>query len=168
MLKDSHSFTATEFPVPKFRILERLYDKKKRDFEFVKGVFSKQKSNCSNHYFMKTSQKWIRIGEIVTCHSQNEIMNPDLLFLIIQRFQSFILRLNSGIFRILELSEWNSNLNSSNCRAPKIICSNTILEPISWEMNSKNPLFDFCVGVWVGGHSLANLKKGFYISKWPS
>jgi len=34
-------------------------------------------------------------------------------------------RLNSGIFRIFELSELNLNLNGSDCRASKIICNDT-------------------------------------------
>merc|ERR1711990_1084816 len=48
---------------------------------------------------------------------------------------------NSGNFRIFEPSEWNLNLNSSDCRASKIIYSDTKLEPISWELNLKNRLF---------------------------
>ena len=34
-------------------------------------------------------------------------------------------RLNSGIFRIFELREWSLNLNSSDCRASKIIFGDT-------------------------------------------
>ena len=50
-------------------------------------------------------------------------------------------RLNSGIFRIFKVSVQNLNLNSSDCRALKIITNDTKLEPISWELNLKNPLF---------------------------
>ena len=60
-------------------------------------------------------------------------------------------RLNSEIFRIFELSEGNLYLNNSNCKASKIIEIDTKLEQISWEVNVKNPLFNFCVGIWVGG-----------------
>ena len=66
-------------------------------------------------------------------------------------------RLNSGIFMIFELSIWNLNLNSSDCIAQKIIWNDTKLEPIPWELNMKNQFFDFCVGVLVSGHHLANL-----------
>ena len=38
-----------------------------------------------------------------------------------------------------------------------MIYNDTKLEPISWELNLENPLFNFCVGVWVGGHPRANL-----------
>ena len=51
---------------------------------------------------------------------------------------------------IFELSEWNLNLNL-NYRASKILLTDTKLESISWELKNKNPLFHFCVGVWVGG-----------------
>ena len=37
----------------------------------------------------------------------------------------------------------------------KIISNDTKLEPISWELNYENPLFNFCVGVWVGGQDAA-------------
>ena len=66
-------------------------------------------------------------------------------------------RLNSGNFRIFEPSEWNFNLNSSNYRASKIIYNDIKLDPISWELNLINPLFNFCLTVWVGGHPWANL-----------
>ena len=52
---------------------------------------------------------------------------------------------------------WNSDyLNSSDCRAWKLISNDFKLEPISWELNLKNQLFNFCVGFWVGGHLRAN------------
>ena len=41
--------------------------------------------------------------------------------------------------------------DSPDSRAAKIISNETKLEPISWERNIGNPLFNFCVGVWVGG-----------------
>ena len=66
--------------------------------------------------------------------------------------EGFIGRLNSGIFRIFKLSVWNWNLNNPDYRASKIISNDTKLEPISWELNLKSLLFNFCVGVWVGGH----------------
>ena len=69
---------------------------------------------------------------------------------------SFIGRLNSGNFRIFEPCEWNLNLNSSDCRASKIIYNDIKLEPISWELNLKNPVLNTCVGVSVGGHPRAN------------
>ena len=68
----------------------------------------------------------------------------------------FIRRLNSGIFRIFDPREWNLNLNSSDCRASKIIWNVTKLGPISWELNIEYPIFNFCVGVWVGEHHRAN------------
>ena len=60
-----------------------------------------------------------------------------------------IARLNSGNLRTFEC---NLNLNSSDCRALKIIFNDTKLESISWELNIINRLLDFCVGVLVGGH----------------
>ena len=36
-----------------------------------------------------------------------------------------MIRLNSGIFRIFELREWDLNLNSSDYRASKIIFNDT-------------------------------------------
>ena len=68
-----------------------------------------------------------------------------------------MIRLNSGILKIFEPSEWNLNLNSSDCRTSKIIQNDTELEPISWEPNRKNSLFNSCVGVWVGGHARTHL-----------
>ena len=65
-------------------------------------------------------------------------------------------RLNSGIYRIFELSVRNLNLKSLDCRASKIISNDTKLEEIPWELDVENPLFNFCVGVWVGGHPPAN------------
>ena len=52
----------------------------------------------------------------------------------------FIVRLNSGIFRIFELSEWNLNLNSWNCGASKIMPKEA--KPIpTWELDIKNQTF---------------------------
>ena len=48
------------------------------------------------------------------------------------------------------------NLNSSDCRASKIIFNDSKLEPISWELNVGNQLLNFCVGVGVGGHDATN------------
>ena len=73
-----------------------------------------------------------------------------------------IIRLNSGIFTIFELSDLNLNLNSSDCRTRKIISNDIKLEAIPWELDIENQLFNFCVGVWVGGHAPANFS---YISK---
>ena len=70
---------------------------------------------------------------------------------------SIIYRLISGIFRIYEPSEWILNLNSSNCRALKIIFNDTELEPVSWELKFKNTLFNFCAGVGVGAQLLFTL-----------
>ena len=67
-----------------------------------------------------------------------------------------MIRLNSGIFRIFKVSVQNLNLNSSDCRALKIITNDTKLEPISWELNLKNSCFFICVGVWVRGQDAAN------------
>ena len=41
-------------------------------------------------------------------------------------------------------------LNSSDCRASKIIWNDTKVEPISWEPKRENLISNFCVGVWVG------------------
>ena len=65
-------------------------------------------------------------------------------------------RLNSGIFRIFELIIWNLNLNSSDCRSLNIFFNDIKLEPIFWELNLKNQLFNVCVSVWVGEHHRAN------------
>ena len=67
--------------------------------------------------------------------------------LIRTHLHSVIDRLNSGNFMIFEPSEWILNLNSSDCRASKIISNDTKLEPISWEFDIENPFFDFCVGL---------------------
>ena len=79
-----------------------------------------------------------------------------------------IYRLNSGIFRIFELRDWNLNLNNWDCRASKIIWNDTNAEQISWEINIENSIFIFCVGVWVGGyprktHSYRWQTREFYI-----
>ena len=56
-------------------------------------------------------------------------------------------RSNSGIFGTFELSAWNIYLNSSGCRASKIVKNDTKFEPISWKFNSEIPILNFCVGV---------------------
>ena len=48
-------------------------------------------------------------------------------------------------------------LNTSYCRALKIISNDTLLESVPWELNIENTIFNFCIGVWVGGHPWANL-----------
>ena len=53
---------------------------------------------------------------------------------------SSIFRLNSGIFRILELSKLNLNLKSSDSGALKIISNDNKLESISWEPNVENQI----------------------------
>ena len=72
-----------------------------------------------------------------------------------------MIRMNSGIFRNFELSIWNLKLNSLDCRAWKIISNDIKLEPISWELNLKNQLFNFCVGFWVDGHPWAKPTKNW-------
>ena len=56
-------------------------------------------------------------------------------------------RLNPEIFRVFELSEGNLYLNSSNCKASKIMEIESKLEQISWELNVENSFINFCVGV---------------------
>ena len=46
------------------------------------------------------------------------------------KYSWIMITLNSGIFTIFELSELNFNLNSSDCRARKIISNDTKLEAI--------------------------------------
>ena len=76
--------------------------------------------------------------------------------------RGIISRLNSGIFKIPELSEWNLDLNSSGCRASKITSNDTVLKPIFWDLNIENPFLNLCVGVWVGGHWRSqNLSRNF-------
>ena len=41
-------------------------------------------------------------------------------------------------------------MNNWDCRASKILWNDTKAEPISWEINIENSIFNFCVGVWVG------------------
>ena len=60
-------------------------------------------------------------------------------------------RLNSGNFRIFEISLWNFNLNGSDCRASKIISNDMNPEPMSCELNTENQLLNFCVGVSIRG-----------------
>ena len=51
---------------------------------------------------------------------------------------------------IFNLSEWNWNLNSSDCRTSKVIWNDSKLEPISWDLILNGHIFNPCVGVWVG------------------
>ena len=67
-------------------------------------------------------------------------------------------RLNSGNFRTFEPSELIFNLSSLNCRAPEIIFNDTELEPVSWGPRVVNTLFNFSVGVGVGGNDVVNLQ----------
>jgi len=75
---------------------------------------------------------------------------------------SCICKLNFGIFRIFELSESNLNLIGSNCRASKNISNDTELEQIPLEPNMENPIFHFCVGVWVGEHASTDFSHTVY------
>ena len=86
-------------------------------------------------------------------------LNP--IFLI-ECYSNLILsmtRLNSGIFGNFELSARNINLNSSGCWASKIIKNDTEFEPISWQLDIENSIFNFCVDVWVGGHLRTNFSQ---------
>ena len=56
------------------------------------------------------------------------------------------------------MSEWQANLNISDYRASKIIWNDTKPEPISWDMNIDNLIFNVCVGVWVGGFCVEVVK----------
>ena len=49
-------------------------------------------------------------------------------------------------------------MNSSDCRAWKILWNDTKLELFYSELNVENLLFNFCVGVWVGGSSQAKFE----------
>ena len=61
-------------------------------------------------------------------------------------------------FRIFEPSEWNLNLNRSDCIASKIIPNDTKLELTSLVLSIQNQTLNFCVGVCVcvGGHHRTN------------
>ena len=48
------------------------------------------------------------------------------------------------------------NLGISDYRSWKINYNGTEPEPIFLEPNIENPLFNSCVGVWVGGHPPTN------------
>ena len=50
--------------------------------------------------------------------------------------------------------------NLTICGAWKIIYNDTELDPISWELDIENPIFNFCVGVWVRGPPRANFFPG--------
>ena len=45
---------------------------------------------------------------------------------------------------------------SSSWKDLKIISNEINLDPISWELNTENQLFNVCVGVWVSGQETAN------------
>ena len=75
-------------------------------------------------------------------------------------------RLNSKIFRNLDPRKWSLNLSISDWRASKIIRNDSKLETIPRENNIENPVFDFCVGVWVGGQkwpAAFNLTNSFFL-----
>ena len=76
--------------------------------------------------------------------------------LLFQYLKWVIVRLNSGNFRIFELIYWNSDRNSSNCRASKIIPNDTKLDTISLGLNMRNPFCNICVAVGVRGPDAAN------------
>ena len=62
-------------------------------------------------------------GEYVIDYELDFSLHPDLQNMLPKVY--FIYRLNSGIFTIFELSELNFNMNSSDCRAWKIISNDT-------------------------------------------
>ena len=66
---------------------------------------------------------------------------------------STISRLNSGNFGIFYASESIYILNSSACRALKIISNDSKIGTISWDLKGENRCFNFCVGQNVGGFS---------------
>ena len=51
-------------------------------------------------------------------------------------------------------------MTRSDCRASKIICNDTELEPIPWVLNIENPFLKLCVGAWVGEHRPATFCYG--------
>ena len=57
---------------------------------------------------------------------------------------------NTGQFSAFKLSD---------CGAFKIIKNGTKLGLIPWKLNAENPLFYFCVGVWVGGQDPKNFSR---------
>ena len=64
----------------------------------------------------------------------------------------YMVRLNSGKFAIFYPSESILILNSSVCRALKIIMNDIKVGEIPWDFKVKNPGFKFCVGDCVGGY----------------
>ena len=59
-------------------------------------------------------------------------------------------------------------MNSSDCRASKIITNDTEAEAISWVPNTENSLFNFCVGVWVGGPPRQNILCLYWATNHPN
>ena len=94
---------------------------------------------------------WPLIMSISTCVMKHPVY-----------YGTTMIRLNSGTFWSFDLSKWKSNRTCSDCRASKIIANDTKPEPISLELNIENRIFNFCVGVWVGGHEATNF---LHISK---
>ena len=67
-----------------------------------------------------------------------------------------IYRLNSGNLGIFYFTELMINLDSSVCRAWKIISNDTKITMVPWESDIKNSFWNICVGVWVSGQPRAN------------
>ena len=67
-----------------------------------------------------------------------------------------IYRLNSGNFGIFLPNESILILKSSVCRAFEIIRDDIKIITFPWGFKVENPCFNFCVGVYVGGHLATN------------
>ena len=67
------------------------------------------------------------------CAIKNSMMLETFLIKWVKTF-THMYRLNSGILWIFKLSAFKLNLNSSNCKASKIIQNDTKLLSISWEL----------------------------------
>ena len=65
-------------------------------------------------------------------------------------------RLNFGNFGIFFPSELILILNSSVGRAFEIIQNDMKIVTFPWDFKVENPCFNFCVGVYVGGHLATN------------
>ena len=65
-------------------------------------------------------------------------------------------RLNSGKFVISFPNESILILNGSVCRAFKIIRNDMKIVTFPLNYKAENPCFNFCVGVYVGGHLATN------------
>ena len=119
-----------------------------------------------NLSFSRNSKKMSQenISEIIQCQIRRTMMEfVSILFLFAGFFATLIAALNMAFtqeiflyFVYLEHCIWNLKLNSSYCRALKIITIDTKTERISREMKIENSISKFCVGVWVGGHLPTN------------